>query len=367
MSNGVVDATHHERARYWKHWTKFMQQNHLDPHMQTLNDNQQVEWLCTFASRVRARNYGRGHQVRAATVQVALRAIGTAFELDQQRNPTYDRWATDRRYWARIRQQIEGFRCADPPTQAQLAVPVDVAHWGAHNARSSSDPHTQATGDLMNIAFYYLLRVGEYTWTGTRQRRRTKQFRVQDVTFRKGNFIIPNSAPLHQLLKATSATLTITNQKNGIQNQSIHHQATGKPGDPIVSLAHRVHHIMSHSGNKQNTCLSAYYKQSTCHQVWSSRINKAVKLAVQNLGLTRQGFALSQVSSHSLRAGGAMALKLHGYDRDTIKKIGRWSSDTFLTYIHEQISAFSAGLSSAMAIPIPFHNIAAAATITASA
>ena len=77
------------------------------------------------------------------------------------------------------------------------------------------------------------------------------------------------------------------------------------------------------------------------------------------LGLIAKGFNLQDVSSHSLRAGGAMALKLHGYDRDTIKKMGRWSSDTFLTYIHEQISAFSKGLAAAMAIPIAFHNIAA--------
>jgi hypothetical protein len=45
------------------------------------------------------------------------------------------------------------------------------------------------------------------------------------------------------------------------------------------------------------------------------------------------GFTAAFVSSHSLRAGGAMAMKLNGEDRDTIRKQqGRWlgSSDTFL-------------------------------------
>ena len=59
-----------------------------------------------------------------------------------------------------------------------------------------------------------------------------------------------------------------------------------------------------------------------------------------------------------------MTLKLHGSDRDTIKKMGRWSSDTFLTYIHEQIGAFSAGISTKMAIAIPFHNMSATLTFT---
>jgi hypothetical protein len=37
--------------------------------------------------------------------------------------------------------------------------------------------------------------------------------------------------------------------------------------------------------------------------------------------------------------------------------MGRWSSDTFLDYIHEQIAVFSAGLSTAMGKQILFHNI----------
>ena len=122
---------------------------------------------------------------------------------------------------------------------------------------------------------------------------------------------------------------------------------------------------MSNFGNNQSTCLSAYLGRDGSQQhVLASDINHAVKLAVAQLGLVTKGFNLNDVSSHSLRAGGAMALKLHGYDRDTIKKMGRWSSDTFLTYIHEQIGAFSAGISTKMAIAIPFHNMSATLTFT---
>ncbi len=69
-----------------------------------------------------------------------------------------------------------------------------------------------------------------------------------------------------------------------------------------------------------------------------------------------QGIPPELISSHSLRAGGATALHLNGYDTKTIQILGRWSSDTFLTYIHHQIAAFSKGLSTAMATNIPFHN-----------
>ena len=338
----------------------------MEPNTRSLSDIEQIEFLCAFAAEVRTGAYGRGHRVRAATVQVALRAIGTAFELDGKRNPTYNPYTQHRCYWKRLSQQIEGYRREDPPSRAQLAVPVDVPHLlHAQATAAPHDPKQQAVGYLSNIAFYYLLRVGEYTWSGHKQKRRTKQFQVKNVIFRNEQHIIPNTAPLSQLLKATSATLVIDNQKNGIRGQCIHHQCSGNANSPVKSLAHRVHHIMSNFDNNQSTCLSAYLALDGSQQhVLASDINHAVKRAVAQLGLIAKGFNLTDVSSHSLRAGGAMALKLHGYDRDTIKKMGRWSSDTFLTYIHEQISAFSKGLAAAMSIPIPFHNIAAPLSFT---
>ena len=57
-----------------------------------------------------------------------------------------------------------------------------------------------------------------------------------------------------------------------------------------------------------------------------------------------KGYTLDRVSSHSLRAGGAMAMKLSGATNSTIMRIGWWTSLTYLTYIHSQIGALSAGV-----------------------
>ena len=72
----------------------------------------------------------------------------------------------------------------------------------------------------------------------------------------------------------------------------------------------------------------------------------------------KKGFLLNRIGSHSLRAGGAMALKLNGIDTVLIKKYGRWTSDTFITYIHEQIAHLAAGVSTAMTTNLAFHNVA---------
>ena len=54
-----------------------------------------------------------------------------------------------------------------------------------------------------------------------------------------------------------------------------------------------------------------------------------------------------------------MALKLHGYADTTIMKMGRWTSLTFLMYIHNQIAHLSSNLSTKMSTVMPFLNIAA--------
>ena len=108
----------------------------------------------------------------------------------------------------------------------------------------------------------------------------------------------------------------------------------------------------------QSTALSTYYVLPwlPC-QIRATDINKTIKDTVVTLGLERFGFSKSNISSHSLRAGGAMAMKLNGVDSITIKKHGRWSSNTFLEYIHQQIGAFTVGLASKMSAYIPFSNM----------
>ena len=92
-------------------------------------------------------------------------------------------------------------------------------------------------------------------------------------------------------------------------------------------------------------------------------MSEAVKRAVVQLNMQPQGFDETNVSSHSLRAGGAMAMFLHGMSDTTIKKMGRWSSDTFLTYIHSQIAVFSDNILTKMATPASFHNVAGPSAI----
>jgi hypothetical protein len=229
----------------------------------------------------------------------------------------------------------------------------------------STSPTNQAIGDLGVVAFYYLLRVGEYTkpkytiTNGTKKRAtRTVQFRVADIGFFYKNKVLSRSSPLKKLLKATSCTLKITNQKNGRMGQTIHHHAIHTKTCPIQALARRVNHILSNGGSSDNLICDVYEKTGWT-QITSKQMIDNIRGAVRSLNLHNNGIDSDLVGAHSLRAGGAMALKLNGAKDTTIMKMGRWSGLTFLQYIHNQIAHLSTGLSNKMSTAIDFINIAA--------
>ncbi|KAG7338688.1 hypothetical protein IV203_037292 [Nitzschia inconspicua] len=216
--------------------------------------------------------------------------------------------------------------------------------------RADNNPRYQAIHDHCTIAWFYLLRVGEYTQTIQTARQRTIQFRLGDVTLWNHTQVLHSTLPLQTLLsQCTAATLHISNQKNGRRNQVIHQEVTRDVTCPIDAIIHRVHHIRQHTSDPA-TMLGTYFNghNHVAKQVTVTDITTALENTVQVLGLARYNITPAEISSHSLRTGGAMALHLGGVPAHTIKILGHWSSDTFLLYIQEQITGFSAGLSTQM-------------------
>lgn len=246
---------------------------------------------------------------------------------------------------------------ADPAPQPQLALPVDTieaaAKMGTHPL---APPLLQATCDLIVIAFFYLLRVGEYTMPAANRQTRTVQFRLQDVRFYKNGRLLAHTAPLHELSTADHVALTIDNQKNGQRGATINHfRVPNSPLDPVACLARRVKAISAHN-LPLSTPLS--YVSPGIH-VTAPQVLKVVRLAALQSNLPAKGYNLHRVGAHSLRASGAMALKLNGYAAEDIMKIGRWRGTTYLTYIHSQIAALTKGISIKMTRRISFTNVAA--------
>jgi hypothetical protein len=122
-----------------------------------------------------------------------------------------------------IQAMIDGYTKADPPTKKMLPVEANVPELMVEMGYGKEGSiKAQEVGDLTLIAFYYLLRIGEYTVKGKQNKsKQTVQFKLEDVSFFKknkwGNLVcLPKNAPYSLISCADSTTLKLDNQKMGL-------------------------------------------------------------------------------------------------------------------------------------------------------
>jgi hypothetical protein len=164
-------------------------------------------------------------------------AFGQTIALACNENPT--KVLRSEKFLPALQIMIDGYTKADPPTQKKLPVKADVPEllieMGYGKAGSIQ---LQAVGDLSLIAFYYLLRIGEYTVKRQRDRskratKQTIQFKLEDITFFKTDKngimrCLPRNAPHSLIMTAESATLKLDNQKNCWKGVCVHQEANGE-------------------------------------------------------------------------------------------------------------------------------------------
>jgi hypothetical protein len=347
----MVDRT--KCDRYWRAWTAHCRLYPKDRGSGP-TASERTDRLLTFAVAVREGRYGLGDQVKVQSVERALRHVAQRLVLDGHPDPHQASpgqhsldlpiaWLIKKKFWDE-----------DPPPQPKLAIPISTITELSKNYRMT--PHLEAVTDLVILAFFYLLRVGEYTTPQRARTKRTISLRDCDIRLWYQGKIIPHSAGLQALLRADSATISILHAKNGTKGAVVHHDVIGGPMCPVVALACHVAYIQQENSI---TCqLNAVYSASGQRsQVSDHDIGIAVQWGATCDCLLTQGYTMNQILLHSLRVGGAMAMKLSRASDSTIMRVGQWSSLTYLTYIHSQISALTAGLSKLMATQVRFQNV----------
>ena len=332
----------------------------VDPTLQNTPFQECVSSLRGYAAAIRKGKFSRQpSQVRATTVGSALTAVGKACEMVHGVNPTKKEGSD--KFVARLQQTLDGWRKDDPPCKKELPVEADVPEWLVDKAlEMGAGDKDLAIADLIQVAFYYLLRVGEYTHkAGTRDSRsrakQTQPFRMKDVAFfgwnksRQRIYRLPRTASDEEILNSKCVTLQLDNQKNGWKGVCINHEHNG---DPIHcgtrAIARRYIHIRRHT-NDMDTPLYTFYENGSQGHITDKDIRAAVKKAATALDYQNtRGIPLSHINTHSLRIGGACALALAGYSDTQIMKMGRWRGATFQEYIRENLSNYSEGKSTKM-------------------
>ena len=127
---------------------------------------------------------------------------------------------------------------------------------------------------------------------------------------------------------------------------------------PVHATAGQVNHILSNGGSEENLLSDYITENGMWETITALDMLRAVHQSAKALNLHENLIDSDLIGVHSLRAGGAMALKLQGVSDTTIQKQGRWKSTTFLQYIHNQIAHLTKDLSTKTSTKLTFTNIA---------
>jgi hypothetical protein len=231
----------------------------------------------------------------------------------------------------------------DPPAKRQKAVSLNVLLLLYDQATTPADT---AAADLAMGGFFFACRSCEYLRvTGAR---RTKTLQVGDIQFRQGRSVLPHSSP--DLHRADTVSLTFRDQKNRDKMatrsawRTDHHKA-----DPVVAWANIVHRIRS-LPHSHNTTKVFHFPNTngTTGTITSDLMITNLRKVVRHMGVHTLGYCATDVGTHSIRSGAAMALVLSGHAAWRIMLVGRWKSSAFLLYIREQVDCFSKGVSTRM-------------------
>jgi hypothetical protein len=232
----------------------------------------------------------------------------------------------------RLTRQLRAYEKQDPSPTRVKPTPIQLIKTVVNKAYNSAQPSEmeQAVADMICIAFFFLLRPGEYTYS-----KDNTPFCLQDVslhiTQRK---LSPHRISAAALNTVTAVSLRFTTQKNGVKGETISHSLSGDEWVcPCKAIVRRIRHLLKHKQPPQ-TPLCRFFQNSSPTHVTSNMVTGTLRLGLTTIGPEKLGIQPHEINVRSLRAGGATALLCANIDPNSIQLLGRWKSDAMLRYLH---------------------------------
>jgi len=288
----------------------------------------------------------QNHSVRADTVESALLAVGAGIANLGQPDPRKT-IAGGKSNHPLLASFLKSLRNQDDPAKRSYPANIPVIRQ-LYEVLDQTDPvdglANQHVINLTIIAFYWLLRPAEYTYSRDADKKRSQAFRLCDTTLtvRLANgaertyFGTDSSLNEVEETAVLSGTLIFTDQKNGVRGEQVAQRATS---DPLLCPAKALFRLTKHlrlNGAPSTTPLCAYYdSHKRLSYVKSTFITNGLRHSANSLKAL-SGIDPFLLSARSLRPGGATALLCAGIDSDVIKLLGRWKSDAMFRYLRIQ-------------------------------
>jgi len=116
---------------------------------------------------------------------------------------------------------------------------------------------------------------------------------------------------------------------------------------PVQAWAVITRKIGHYPGTCDDTPICMTYRDGELHLITRYKLKTALITAAEIISEAKFGFKPTELKTHSLHLGVAMAMYLDIFVY-TIMIIGCWSSDAFLRYIRKQVEQFSQNVSARM-------------------
>ncbi len=188
----------------------------------------------------------------------------------------------------------------------------------------------------------------EYLKVTQAEKRRTEILRLRNLHFFKDGKLVEHDDP--HLKFSDCISITFEMQKKDEKNDTITQMASGDVNMcPVRMAAAIVCRIRSYNETDNNTPISAFLQFGHITHVTSKQVIAAMRDGVQAIGENVLDIKKSEIGTHSIRSGAAMAMFLSDCSVCLIMMIGCWSSDAFLRYIRKQVEQFSHNVSLKMA------------------
>jgi hypothetical protein len=162
-------------------------------------------------------------------------------------------------------------------------------------------------------------------------------------------------SPLERLLQADGATINLANQKNRVKDAKVSHTPSGDP--TICPCRYLARLVDALSSLPTNTALRTFRTATGTSQVTGWEILETVCQGARWDNRHLAGYDYTHIGTHSLHSRGATRLCLEGFNKDVIRLMGRWSSNTYLKYIQPQIAQLAAGAAAQMALPQRYQRV----------
>lgn len=213
-------------------------------------------------------------------------------------------------------------------------------------------PQLMALAMLMTGAFFFACRSCEYS--KVKAVTKTKLLTIEDLVFSDKQYrLIANTDPFLSE-RAHFVSITFKDQKNGVKMDTRTQERTDDPVlCPVRCWASVVTRVLQQPFANQQSPVNYFFDSTKpiSHQIkyfTADSVTDFLRLTCKSKPDMFFGYNSSQISTHSLRSGAAMALFLADEHPYRIMLLGRWLSCAFIDYIRPQVMNWSCSMSGRM-------------------